>query len=137
MAEVVPNKHEAEDDVREESKQTRTTTMTEDKRLATGTDTEGVGEDSEGERESSESSRDADEDLEEFLLSMVGKLNMKDEAVPSTPVLVSFDLEGIAHCIKHRGCKNVIVMAGAGISVSAGIPDFRTKGSGLYSKLQQ
>ena len=51
------------------------------------------------------------------------------------PVLSSFDLAGVAEFIKEGRCKNVIVMAGAGISVSAGIPDFRTPGTGLYDNL--
>lgn len=34
-----------------------------------------------------------------------------------------------------EGRKNVLVLAGAGSSVSCGIPDFRSCGSGLYSML--
>jgi len=53
------------------------------------------------------------------------------------PKLASFDLDGIARYIKEYECKRVVVMCGAGISTSAGIPDFRTPGTGLYDNLQR
>jgi NAD-dependent SIR2 family protein deacetylase len=47
----------------------------------------------------------------------------------------SFDktFEGVARLLNGR--KNIVVLVGAGISVSCGIPDFRSKDSGLYSTL--
>ena len=53
------------------------------------------------------------------------------------PVLSSFDLRGVAEYIASKPCRNIVVMCGAGISVSAGIPDFRTPGTGLYDNLQK
>lgn len=70
--------------------------------------------------------------VEDVLLEALQKFDIGS----STPILDSFDLSGIAKKIKAGECKNIIVMGGAGISVSAGIPDFRTPGSGLYSKLE-
>jgi len=59
------------------------------------------------------------------------------EEEPLERMLESFDIEGIAQYIAERQCCRIVVMCGAGISTSAGIPDFRTPGSGLYDNLQR
>ena len=51
--------------------------------------------------------------------------------------LSSLDIDGLANYIKTNHTSNVIVLIGAGISCAAGIPDFRTPGTGLYYNLQR
>mmetsp|Transcript_21528 Transcript_21528/g.32037 ORF Transcript_21528/g.32037 Transcript_21528/m.32037 type:complete len:402 (+) Transcript_21528:49-1254(+) len=61
----------------------------------------------------------------------------KDPQVKKSPGGISLSLKGVAKAIKDGKIKNIIVMTGAGISCSAGIPDFRTPGTGLYSQLEK
>lgn len=59
------------------------------------------------------------------------------EEEPREDMLESFDIEGIARYIAEKECRKIVVMCGAGISTSAGIPDFRSPGTGLYDNLQR
>ena len=45
--------------------------------------------------------------------------------------------EKLVKQLKGKQYKNVCILTGAGISVSAGIPDFRSPGSGIYANLQK
>ncbi len=49
---------------------------------------------------------------------------------------VCTDIEKIAESISD-GPSKIVVMAGAGLSVPSGIPDFRSPGSGIYDNLER
>ncbi|KAJ5585405.1 NAD-dependent protein deacetylase hst2-1 [Penicillium hispanicum] len=50
-------------------------------------------------------------------------------------VLEARNIEAVAKYIKERKVRRIVVMVGAGISTSAGIPDFRSPDTGLYANL--
>ncbi|CAF4798795.1 unnamed protein product [Pieris macdunnoughi] len=52
-------------------------------------------------------------------------------------VLHEVSLDGVVKWMNSPRCQNVITLAGAGISTSAGIPDFRSPETGLYHNLQK
>ena len=51
--------------------------------------------------------------------------------------LPSLDMTGIASYIKNGHAKKIVMLTGAGLSVAAGIPDFRSPQTGLYSNLHK
>ncbi|KAI9311052.1 DHS-like NAD/FAD-binding domain-containing protein [Dichotomocladium elegans] len=61
----------------------------------------------------------------------------KSAAKSATPQLKDKTLEAIAEYIKEEKVNRIVVLTGAGISTAAGIPDFRSKGTGLYDNLQK
>ena len=75
------------------------------------------------------------DELDELELEEKHEGSDDDQKLPH--VLDSVDFEGIVEYIREGRAKKIITMAGAGISTSAGIPDFRTPGTGLYDNLQK
>ncbi|KAB0799788.1 hypothetical protein PPYR_07668 [Photinus pyralis] len=77
------------------------------------------------------------ESLRQYLAEKLHILDSGLSQEKKVKVLDDVSIDGIVDYIKKRSSINIITMAGAGISTSAGIPDFRSPGSGLYSNLQK
>ena len=56
---------------------------------------------------------------------------------PSVPDRPQFTYEDLISGLKNDKFKKIVFLTGAGISVSAGIPDFRSKDTGIYSQLDR
>lgn len=69
-----------------------------------------------------------------LLFSCSQRLALSVSSIPRS-ALSSRDLNGVADVIA-RGARCVVLL-GAGASTSAGLPDFRSPGTGLYEKLQR
>jgi len=94
--------------------------------------------------ENDDSGSEAEDDGEiplELLKRLLGvEISPKESSGTKNTCIIpptSLNLDGVADAIKSGKCKNIIVMTGAGISVAAGIPDFRSPGTGLYDNLQK
>jgi len=88
------------------------------------------------EQKSSEGESDEEDDSVQLLQQLMGGIKIEQKE-PTKTILEDLTLEGVVKAIQSGKCKNIIVMTGAGISVAAGIPDFRTPGTGLYDNLQK
>ncbi|KAG9024691.1 Sir2 histone deacetylase Hst2 [Tulasnella sp. JGI-2019a] len=69
------------------------------------------------------------------LIALLESLQVRPRNPGKPKVLEALDIPSIAKYIKSDRCKNVMLMTGAGISTSAGIPDFRSPDTGLYANL--
>jgi len=105
-----------------------------------------VEDDSDAEKNSEHSSDDEEEDATQgFSLKQirkwmadklhVGKATKTDDDQKQPHILNELSMDGVVEYIRQGRAKNIITMVGAGISTSAGIPDFRSPTSGLYNNL--
>ncbi|KAK7099529.1 uncharacterized protein [Littorina saxatilis] len=68
--------------------------------------------------------------------SIAGHVTRRPYSSNRRPVTIK-NVEDVATLLREELVKNVVVVAGAGISTPSGIPDFRSPGTGLYDNLQQ
>ena len=61
-----------------------------------------------------------------------GSISTVSSQISKKSCSFSDPIQRFASFLKNRSCKDIIVMAGAGISTASGIPDFRSPGTGLY-----
>ena len=61
-------------------------------------------------------------------------ISEKPKLIPGLP---SLDIKGLSSYIKTKNPKKILILTGAGISVSSGIPDFRSPKIGLYSNFKK
>lgn len=80
----------------------------------------------------SNSEASSDPESEEDLITPFAHLDANLSSVSNESCT---SINRIASLLRSKAFTRVIVMSGAGLSVSAGIPDFRSPGTGLYSQL--
>ena len=72
---------------------------------------------------------DAEEEKVESIEAQMSKLKIGEQK--------GYTYEQLVEGLRAGAFKNILVMTGAGISVSAGIPDFRSPGTGVYDNLKE
>jgi len=77
----------------------------------------------------------ADEDKTNKFADQLSNLSIKLKTEDKQEKI--FNKDEFVNGLRNKKFKNIVFLTGAGISVSAGIPDFRTPGTGLYSKVQK
>ncbi|KAL0487545.1 NAD-dependent protein deacetylase sirtuin [Acrasis kona] len=80
--------------------------------------------------------KEQEEKEQQELLKQLNAVKLQEEVSKQLSPR-SEKIHAVADLINNDSTKNIIVLTGAGLSTAAGIPDFRTPGTGLYDNLQK
>ncbi|KAL7535449.1 hypothetical protein ACHAWF_005171 [Thalassiosira exigua] len=96
-------------------------------------------ESDEAAKESSASTPDQEDEDVAALTEGIGSVSIAPSKPPSGDKEESAPeaIKSVAALLSSKKCRNIVILTGAGVSCSAGIPDFRTPGTGLYDNLQK
>ncbi|ALC47514.1 Sirt2 [Drosophila busckii] len=70
-------------------------------------------------------------------LNLSTNTNLNSDEAAVDKVISDLTFEGLCKHWREHGFKKIVTMVGAGISTSAGIPDFRSPDTGLYNNLKK
>ena len=82
---------------------------------------------------SQDDDHDDQKSVDDLTDALEANLRIGSDSSSTTPSA----LEQFVSWIENGHCKRVLALSGAGVSVAAGIPDFRTPGTGLYDNLSK
>jgi NAD-dependent histone deacetylase SIR2 len=71
----------------------------------------------------------------DLLEEALGSKHSSSKPISSSRPFVKKDVPSLAKYIESDACQQIYLMLGAGVSTSAGIPDFRSPETGLYANL--
>ena len=64
-------------------------------------------------------------------------VKLSDTGISGPVPAPKYDRDWLVNYLNSPDCRNIVVLTGAGISVAAGIPDFRSPTTGLYANLEK